>query len=675
MIASLTTGVSGLRAHQQMLEIVGNNLANVNTPAFKASRVTFSEALSETLRPAMGPSGSQGGVNPIQRGFGVKVASVDVDNRQGTLETTGRGLDLAIQGEGYFVADDGTQDVYTRVGTFTIDSDGKLVHSARGYRVIDRNGEPVTIPQNTRLAGRPTETIYVTGNLDASALPPSTEVQTSRQPFRMGGVAATADTPLINPITNVDTTSAPFTASSNPARATTVLNNLDGVATPYADGDGIDITGTDVNGDDVAASYTISDAGAATLGGLRDAISAAFGGATCTIDASGNLVLTADAASASSLALTLADHAGNTGALAWASHAFTETAAGQDGLEGLTTPYSPDDRIAITGTDADGTAVSAAFVYGSGPGQDGTTLGALRDKITASFAGATCSIDDSGNLLLTATQEGPSGLSLSLADVGVTEHMDWLTHVPFNETTPGSRGTTWESTITIFDSQGLTHILTLTFEKKGSNTWDLTASIPSDQGTMTDTKIEGVKFSEDGSFAQTTGVGEGDPGISVTFPGLGEEEISIDFGSPGGFSGLTQFGGRFSAAPTRQDGYEAGSLSGLSVREDGVIQGTFTNGQVSDIATLQVATFSNPSGLRTLGDGFLSRTSNSGLPQPGQAGLSGAGNIISGALESSGVDVAYEFTRLIVAQRGFQVNARTIGVTDQVLEELANLIR
>jgi flagellar hook protein FlgE len=221
----------------------------------------------------------------------------------------------------------------------------------------------------------------------------------------------------------------------------------------------------------------------------------------------------------------------------------------------------------------------------------------------------------------------------------------------------------------------MTHILGLTFEKKGMNVWDMTATVSDDAVTVLDGRIDGIRFNEDGSFAQISGVGEGDAGITLDIAGLGQQEIAVDFGTASAFDGLTQFGGSFSATPTSQDGYEAGTLSSISVRQDGVIQGTFTNGLVSDIATLQVATFPNPEGLLSLGDGFMARTPNSGLPSPGQGGSSGAGTIRSGALEGSNVDVAYEFTRLIIAQRGFQVNARTIGTTDEVLEELAHLVR
>ena len=670
MLASLTTGVSGLRSHQMLLEVVGNNLANVNTPAFKSSRVLFSETLSETLRTATGATATTGGTNAIQRGLGVQTSSIDVDDSQGTLEMTGRDLDLAISGEGLFVLNDGTQDVFTRVGTFSIGSDGKLVHLATGYRVVDMLGQEITIPSNTRLAGNATSTINITGNLDAGGHPPRAETLSTRVPFTSGGAAATTATSL-NPVAEVLTTGAALTVGAAAATAASGLNALDNNTVNYVDGDIIDITGTNKAGTAVAATFTYGAGNdGTTLGDLRDAITTAFGDCTCSIDANGNLVVTAAAAGTASLALALADDAGNTGGADWAASAFALTTDGQAGIEGMSGSYTDGDEITIAGSAADGDNVSAVFTFGAA--NDGTTLGDLVTFIDAQFDDAACTLDASGNVLLTADATGPATLALSLDDAG--GQISWESHL-LNETVTGTTGSTWDTSITLFDSQGQTHILGLQFEKTSSNEWDLTASLPGDDGTVVDGSIGSIRFNEDGSFANVAGTGNGDPGITLQFAGVGDMNIDIDFGTPGAFSGITQFGGSFSEAPTSQNGYEAGTLSTVSVRSDGVIQGTFTNGLISDIATLQVATFPNPAGLVNIGDGFLARTPNSGLPSPGQAGQSGAGTIRSGALESSNVDVAYEFTRLIVAQRGFQVNARTIGTTDEVLEELANLVR
>jgi len=135
MADAMLAAVSGMKAHQSMIDVAGNNLANVNTSAFKSSRVRFSDLLSETLKDAAQPSDTIGGMNPQQIGNGTQLASVDKDMTQGSLMTTGQPLDMAIEGDGYFVLNDGQSDVYTRVGAFAVDADFYLVDPGTGYRV------------------------------------------------------------------------------------------------------------------------------------------------------------------------------------------------------------------------------------------------------------------------------------------------------------------------------------------------------------------------------------------------------------------------------------------------------------------------------------------------------------------------------------------------------------
>jgi len=118
MSFALSAGVTGLQAHQKMLDVAGNNLANVNTTAFKASRITFAELLSETIKKASQPTSGVGGTNPQQMGSGVGIGGIVPNMNQGNLVNTGNPLDLAIEGEGYFVLSDGQQNIYTRAGAF-----------------------------------------------------------------------------------------------------------------------------------------------------------------------------------------------------------------------------------------------------------------------------------------------------------------------------------------------------------------------------------------------------------------------------------------------------------------------------------------------------------------------------------------------------------------------------
>jgi flagellar hook protein FlgE len=137
------SGVTGLRAHQTMMDVIGNNIANVNTAGFKASRATFTDVYYQTLQAATEPSGEEdgaGGTNPSQIGYGAQVASIDLLNTRGGYMQTDKTTDLYIAGEGYFVIGNTTADTsYTRVGNFTFDPEGNLV-DAQGNHVQGKNG-------------------------------------------------------------------------------------------------------------------------------------------------------------------------------------------------------------------------------------------------------------------------------------------------------------------------------------------------------------------------------------------------------------------------------------------------------------------------------------------------------------------------------------------------------
>ncbi len=144
MLRSFFAGVSGLRNHQQSMDVIGNNLSNVNTVGFKASRVTFEDTLSQTVQGARSAGEVLGGRNPIQVGLGMTVASVDRDMNQGALQTTGNSLDLAIEGQGFFIVGQGQNFFYSRGGALAVDDGFNLVTNT-GDRVFgwvdtDNNG-------------------------------------------------------------------------------------------------------------------------------------------------------------------------------------------------------------------------------------------------------------------------------------------------------------------------------------------------------------------------------------------------------------------------------------------------------------------------------------------------------------------------------------------------------
>lgn len=181
MLRALFAGVSGLRNHQTRLDVIANNIANVNTVAFKASRVTFKEAFVQLLQGASRPPGNQGGVNPIQVGSGMNIGSIDQLFTQGTLETTGQNTDLAIQGDAFFVVSNGSKQVYTRAGNFQLDANGRLIAADSGYVVQGINADSsgslmssssltnINLPFGQKTAAKATDSITMTGDLNATA--------------------------------------------------------------------------------------------------------------------------------------------------------------------------------------------------------------------------------------------------------------------------------------------------------------------------------------------------------------------------------------------------------------------------------------------------------------------------------------------------------------------------
>lgn len=181
MMRALYAGVSGLRNHQTRMDVIGNNIANVNTVAFKASRVTFKEAFVQLLQGASRPPGDLGGINPIQVGSGMNIGSIDQLFSQGTLESTGQTTDLAIQGDAFFTVSNGFRRFYTRAGNFQLDADGRLIAPNNGYVVqgivADSSGtfsssstiKDITLPLGQKSPARPSSEVALTGNLDARA--------------------------------------------------------------------------------------------------------------------------------------------------------------------------------------------------------------------------------------------------------------------------------------------------------------------------------------------------------------------------------------------------------------------------------------------------------------------------------------------------------------------------
>jgi flagellar hook protein FlgE len=390
MLRSLYSGIAGLRAHQTMLDVTGNNIANVNTVGFKGSATVFQDTLSQLTQGAGSPGSGLGGTNPAQVGLGVQVAGITTNFSQGSAQATGKATDLMISGDGFFVTRSGNQSVYTRAGSFDFDSNGVL-----------------TTPDGKIVQGYPATNgvVNTNGGLSDITLP----------------VGATS-----------------------PAQATTV----------------------------------------ATV--------------------AGNL---------------------------------------------------PSDS-------------------------------AVGTKITRD--------------------------------------------------------------VDVYDKQGTKRTLALDFTKTAAG-WDVAGA--------------------DGTGATGTTALAFTDGKLTTGGSLAVGGITIDLSTTTGFAALS------TAAISGVDGRKAGTLNGYTISGDGTLIGSFSNGETSALGRIALATFTNPAGLEKVGDSGYIVTGNSGAVTLGSPGDPGHGSLSGGTLEMSNVDLSQEFTNLIVAQRGFQANARIITTSDEVLQELTNLKR
>ena len=270
---ALFTGLTGLSAASTAVDVAGNNIANVNTTAFKRSRVTFETQISQTLRGASAPSGDLGGTNPNQVGRGVRVGAIEQDFSTGTIEPTGKPTDVAIEGNGFFVVEAADRQLYTRNGNFGLDREYNLVTSdgfkVQGWGVDDDFNvtegvlRDIEIPVGVLSVAEPTTEVKFAGNLNA------------------GGDVATQGA--------VTAFSAVFTdaAATNPAGAGSALTGLfsaDGTA-PFAAGDVVTLTRTSRGGADLpevsfevgGANTTGSDDNGETVQDLMDFLDDVFG--------------------------------------------------------------------------------------------------------------------------------------------------------------------------------------------------------------------------------------------------------------------------------------------------------------------------------------------------------------------------------------------------------------
>ena len=225
---------------------------------------------------------------------------------------------------------------------------------------------------------------------------------------------------------------------------------------------------------------------------------------------------------------------------------------------------------------------------------------------------------------------------------------------------PPVEATAVQTQVTAYDSLGTAHQIALTFTKTGATTWSVAAS---ENGAA-------IGTAQTLNFSASTGLATGDTNFELGVTGANwPGAVNIDL------SGMTQFGGKTALTPSGVDGNAMGTLQSIALSGDGTIMGVYSNSLREPIGKLALATFANPGGLSKAGNTSYRVGDNSGQPIVGEAGTGGRGSLTAGALEMSNVDLAEEFTGLIVAQRGFQANSRVISSSDEILQDLVNLKR
>jgi flagellar hook protein FlgE len=693
LLGAMDSASSGMSAQQFRFDVIGDNLANSTTTGFKSSRVEFQTLLSETLRIGSAPEGQLGGVNPIQVGSGVAVGSVMRDFGQGAIQATGLSGDLAIDGSGFFILEDGLGNrLFTRDGSFSVDSGGVLRDPATGFAVQGVNADLATfaIP-----AGGPLEDVVIpAGNLQLAAATANVSfggnLDSGGAVAHMGSVLQSAQF--------LDGVGGPAAVSGTLLANLARVDGLTPVDLQIDAGDTISVQATKGGrtlpeqrffvGSALPVGY---DGFGTTLGDLRAFLERAFGINTSsglqygairdndTDPMTPGISLSAPAVFAPS-----------------ASAPWSMTLAGTDFLaEGA--------RVGdlVRFTSGPGAGQMARITAIGGTGNDTLTIDPLSAAVALPVSGDSFSVHEPAGVSIagpstpwltagTLRVAGNAGLANALAGIDLRNASDGVTFGSFSQIEAAAG----ESVVTqevVYDSLGNSHAVEFTWvlEAQGGvdpltgsarNAWRVFVEAPDSKLLGTGGALLGTRrvigggqilFDTGGAFVSQAPLGAGGF-ATLEIPNQGA--VSPLVFAPD-FSGMAGFAGTPSVAfMASQDGLATGILADFAVGADGVVTGLFSNGATRPLAQLSLARFANPNGLEAAGDNLFRAGVASGPGIVGAPGTQGNGTIAGGALEASNVDFAREFTELIEAQRAFQANARVLSRSDQLLEALVNLV-
>lgn len=633
-------GLSGLRASQVDLDVTGNNIANASTVGFKGSKAQFGDLYSSGFLSS----------GQMSVGSGVKVQDIKQSFAQGSISGTQNGLDMAVDGDGFFVLSNNGQVQYSRAGQFSIDKDGFVVNNqdmkVQGYQADDDgnlSGVRGDLQIDTdNLAPRRTTSFDSEINLDSR----ESVLEVIRQAYEVNSLD-------------------PSVPDADPDDPPAVPAETDTLTFTYDDGRS---TSLSVNGDQQARE-------------IAEQLNELDG-----VTASARTTYNIDPANIQP------GHKFNIQGTEFAIPDNDEVSTPDEALNWLQDSINDSPLNTINATNQDG---------------DLRLIDSRGNDLTIS------AVDEDDNDVFSATERGV--VNELVLDRSVQVESDNGTDGLLASTEPSvSRTNTFDpedqrtynhaTSSTIYDSLGNPHTMTQYFVKEpvsgGESVWAMYVQIdgedvgdpPFTTGEPTRARYE-LEFNSDGSIASVDGDPDGQVLVSNWTPKdesgqsngadgplpianggqlpIADPPVSSNFAI--NLSETTQFGSSFGVVDQRQNGYTTGRLSGLDVSGEGVIFARYSNGQSQNLGQVSLATFANADGLSPVGDTNWVETFESGQPIFGAPGTGTLGSIAASSVEESNVDLSQELVNLIIAQRNYQANAKTIETSDAVTQTIINL--
>jgi flagellar hook protein FlgE len=629
---AFNTGLSGLRAASVDLDVTGNNIANASTVGFKGSKAQFGDLYASGFLSA--------GTNPI--GDGVRVQDVKQSFGQGNISFTDSGLDMAISGDGFFILNNGGEIRYSRAGQFGIDKEGYVTNNqnmrVQGY-TADEDGNLSGIRGDLQIA---TDNLSPrrTTNLDTDLNLDSRESVLETRVRDIGPLAVTSlqgDSFSVQYSDGSPDVNVAIDPAATARQAAATINDVRGLsasATTTATETGI--TDTSIASANSTGSFTFS----LDINGAPLALD------TNNINSLQDLVDSINNSSEAAISASAVDDGTGTNVLRVIHN------------QGETLDYSFGDGTTTT---------DPAPVLGD--------VNVTADRVVASVSDPT---------------DGPFETAFNASPIRITNEFNPLDQRTYNHAT----------STTIYDSLGNSHELTQFFVKNpspgngvGVSEWSVYAQIDGEFVGGSDVTPYTARFDQDGALESINGDPSGEILIDDWIP---KDEAGQPNGADGppasgetvvtpipeppttsafviNLSGTTQYGAAFGVNDQQQNGYTTGRLSGLDVSDQGVLFARYTNGQSQALGQVALASFNNTNGLSPVGDTSWVETFESGQPIIGAPDTGTLGAIKASSVEESNVDLSAELVNLIIAQRNYQANAKTIETSDAVTQTIINL--